>query len=210
MRRVGDDELAVGVPDVVRELRAAPGRVDADDRRAGERGTAEQEDVLGHVVEQHADVERVVAPARRLQHRRPHRTLVRDLGPRPRPILEDQPGARVVGARGDELGDRRHAHGSLRVGEDPRSCSVRGMALVHPDWVRRLNLFGDVVGDPRLLVSLDPDELLASARASTGLDDLGEADWPGWTETYRRMVDGDRRRSAAARARSGRHPRRGA
>ncbi|HEY5170264.1 MAG TPA: sulfotransferase [Acidimicrobiia bacterium] len=62
------------------------------------------------------------------------------------------------------------------------------MALVHPDWVRRLNLFGDVVGDPRLLASLDPDELLASARASTGLDDLGEHDWPGWTETYRRMV----------------------
>ena len=61
-------------------------------------------------------------------------------------------------------------------------------ALVHPDWVRRLNLFGDVVGDPRLLAGLDPAELLATARASTGLDDLGEDDWPGWTETYRRMV----------------------
>src|SRR6185295_3046731 len=61
-------------------------------------------------------------------------------------------------------------------------------ALEHPDWVRRLNLFGDVVGDPRLLAGLDPDELLATARASTGLDDLGEDDWPGWTETYRRMV----------------------
>jgi Sulfotransferase family len=61
-------------------------------------------------------------------------------------------------------------------------------ALVHPDWVRRLNLFGDVVGDPRLLAGLEPDELLATARASTGLDDLGEDDWPGWTETYRRMV----------------------
>jgi len=61
-------------------------------------------------------------------------------------------------------------------------------ALEHPDWVRRLNLFGDVVGDPRLLASLDADELLATARASTGLDDLGEADWPGWTETYQRLV----------------------
>ena len=61
-------------------------------------------------------------------------------------------------------------------------------ALVHPDWVRRLNLFGDVVGDPRLLASLDPTELLATARASTGLDDLGEDDWPGWTDTFRRMV----------------------
>jgi hypothetical protein len=61
-------------------------------------------------------------------------------------------------------------------------------ALVHPDWVRRLNLFGDVVGDPRLLAGLGPDELLATARASTGLDDLGEDEWPGWTDTYRRLV----------------------
>jgi hypothetical protein len=61
-------------------------------------------------------------------------------------------------------------------------------ALGHPDWVRRFNLFGDVVGDVRLLGSLDADELLATARASTGLHDLGEADWPGWTETYERMM----------------------
>jgi len=61
-------------------------------------------------------------------------------------------------------------------------------ALVHPDWVRRLNLFGDVVGDPRLLTNLDPDALLATARASTGLDDVGEQEWPGWTETYQRLV----------------------
>jgi hypothetical protein len=67
-------------------------------------------------------------------------------------------------------------------------------ALVHPDWVRRLNLFGDAVGDPRLLASLDAEELLATARASTGLDDLGEAEWPGWTDTYNRMlaaIDGE-------------------
>jgi hypothetical protein len=61
-------------------------------------------------------------------------------------------------------------------------------ALEHPDWVRRFNLFGDIVGDPRWLAGLDPDELLATARASTGLDDLGEAQWPGWTDTYTRML----------------------
>jgi Sulfotransferase family len=60
--------------------------------------------------------------------------------------------------------------------------------LVHPDWVRRLNLFGDVVGDQRALTGLDPDELLATARVSTGLDDLGEQEWPGWTETYHRLL----------------------
>ena len=66
--------------------------------------------------------------------------------------------------------------------------------LVHPDWVRRFNLFGDVVGDPRSLAGLDPDELLATARATTGLDDVGEAAWPGWTDTFHRMataIDGE-------------------
>jgi hypothetical protein len=63
-----------------------------------------------------------------------------------------------------------------------------GRALSHPNWVRRLNLFGDVVGDPRLLVDLDPDDLLATARASTGLGDTGEREWPGWDETYRRQL----------------------
>ena len=59
---------------------------------------------------------------------------------------------------------------------------------MHPDWVRRLNLFGESVGDPAALLGLDPDELLATARATTGLDDVGEADWPGWEETYRQFV----------------------
>ena len=61
-------------------------------------------------------------------------------------------------------------------------------ALAHPDWLRRLNLFGDVVGDPRLLTDLDPDALVAAARASTGLHDFGEQEWPGWTETYRLLL----------------------
>ncbi|MBV8949669.1 MAG: sulfotransferase [Actinobacteria bacterium] len=61
-------------------------------------------------------------------------------------------------------------------------------ALEHPDWVRRLNLFGDAVGEPSRLVGLDPDELLALARTTTGLHDMGEAEWPGLTETYGRLV----------------------
>ncbi|HLN16807.1 MAG TPA: sulfotransferase [Acidimicrobiales bacterium] len=60
--------------------------------------------------------------------------------------------------------------------------------LVHPELVRRLNLFGDALGDPRSVVGLDADELLAVARATTGLDDLGESAWPGWTETYERQL----------------------
>lgn len=60
--------------------------------------------------------------------------------------------------------------------------------LAHPDWVRRMNLFGDTTGDPARMIGLDADELLATARAATGLDDLGEHDWPGYEETFRRLV----------------------
>ena len=60
--------------------------------------------------------------------------------------------------------------------------------LAHPDWVRRFNLFGAAAGDARAVVDLDPDALLAVAQANTGLSDLGEVDWPGWTETYRRHL----------------------
>lgn len=50
-------------------------------------------------------------------------------------------------------------------------------ALVRPDWVRRFNLFGDAVGDPRHLVDLDADRLLEAAVATTGLSDFGDAEW---------------------------------
>src|SRR5205085_2224257 len=60
--------------------------------------------------------------------------------------------------------------------------------LQHPDWVRRLNLFGDAVGDASRVVGLDADELFGLARETTGLDDIGEVDWPGWTETYQRLL----------------------
>ena len=60
--------------------------------------------------------------------------------------------------------------------------------LEHPDWVRRLNYFGDAVGDPRHVADLDHGEVLALARETTGLTDLGEGEWPGWTETYERQL----------------------
>jgi hypothetical protein len=63
-----------------------------------------------------------------------------------------------------------------------------GLVTGHPDWVRRLNGFGEAVGDPALLVGLDADELLATARASTGLTDLGATDWPGWEDAYRAFI----------------------
>ncbi len=55
-----------------------------------------------------------------------------------------------------------------------------------PDWVRRLNQFGPATGDPRHVVPLDADEMLATARASTGLDEVGDA---LFLETYRRRIE---------------------
>ena len=54
-----------------------------------------------------------------------------------------------------------------------------------PDWVRRLNYLGPATGDARHAVPIDPEELLATARASTGLDAIGD---DHWLETYRRCV----------------------
>jgi hypothetical protein len=56
--------------------------------------------------------------------------------------------------------------------------------LEHPDWVRRMNLFAPAVGGGERLVGLDADELLALARATTGLEDVGDEDGE-WEEAYR-------------------------
>ena len=49
--------------------------------------------------------------------------------------------------------------------------------------MRRINLFGTVVGDPARLVGLDADEMLTVATESVGLSDFG--DEPGWEAGYR-------------------------
>jgi len=54
-----------------------------------------------------------------------------------------------------------------------------------PDWVRRLNKFGDAVGSAAHIVPLDPDDMLAIARSSTGLDDVGDE---LFLECYRRRI----------------------
>ncbi len=51
-----------------------------------------------------------------------------------------------------------------------------------PRWVERLNAHGAAIGGARALVSLEPEELLAAARRSTGLDDFGGDEWRGHFE----------------------------
>jgi hypothetical protein len=63
-----------------------------------------------------------------------------------------------------------------------------------PDWVRRINKFGLAVGDPALIVPLDPGEMLAKARASLGLRDVGDDEW---IESYHRRLESIDRESRA-------------
>lgn len=54
-----------------------------------------------------------------------------------------------------------------------------------PDWVRRLNLFGEATGGAGFVIPLDPDELLELARSSTGLHEIGDR---AWCETFERRI----------------------
>jgi hypothetical protein len=60
VRRVGDQELALGVGEVPHELVAAVRWIATDDDGAGQRRRLEPEDELGHVVEQERHVKRPV------------------------------------------------------------------------------------------------------------------------------------------------------
>ena len=46
-----------------------------------------------------------------------------------------------------------------------------------PSWVQHLNAMGEALGGPERLVSMDPDEMVENARASTGLSDFGANTW---------------------------------
>ena len=54
-----------------------------------------------------------------------------------------------------------------------------------PDWVRRINQLGVAAGDARLVVPLNPEELLTLARQQTGLDTVGDE---LWVETFLQRV----------------------
>src|SRR5262249_53053088 len=64
-----------------------------------------------------------------------------------------------------------------------RSVVLKSMAerYPRPAWVRRINAMADSVGGAALMVALDPDELVALAKSSTGLSDFGsfDGDWRG-------------------------------
>lgn len=55
-----------------------------------------------------------------------------------------------------------------------------------PAWVDQINAVGAALGGPEHLVPLDPDELVATARRSTGLEDFGP---DGWQEGYSVLLE---------------------
>ncbi len=58
-----------------------------------------------------------------------------------------------------------------------------------PGWLERLIAHGPAVGDAAQLVSLEPQELIDSAIASTGgLDDFGSADSADWRKWFELLV----------------------
>ena len=62
-----------------------------------------------------------------------------------------------------------------------------------PGWLARLIDHGPAVGGAANLVSLDPQEMIETAIASTGgLDDFGSRDWRSW---YDALVDALERES---------------
>lgn len=54
-----------------------------------------------------------------------------------------------------------------------------------PDFVRRLNYLGESIGGPLYILRLEPDEMIAIAKQTTGLSDFGHEDWVPF---YRRAV----------------------
>ena len=101
---VGEDQLAVGVPDVVRQRSSPPSRIDADHGGAGEGGPEEHEDVLGQVLQQHADVEWSVTP-QFLERSGAAGGFGHDLRPRPGVPLEQEAGTVVGGSVHHMRGD---------------------------------------------------------------------------------------------------------
>ena len=120
---LGDDEVAVGVLDVAQQVLVAPRVVEPDDRRPCERRPAQREDVVGRVVEEHADVgaSRPAGGSTLEEQVREPVALGDVLGVRPHAVREAQRGTiaplRVVGVRPEQ---RR------RVGRGHRRLTGRG------------------------------------------------------------------------------------
>jgi hypothetical protein len=67
--------------------------------------------------------------------------------------------------------------------------SMRWMPPPRPVWMQRLIGHGDAVGGAAHVVPLDPEELIATAAASTGLDDFGADTWRPHYDVLLRSIE---------------------
>src|SRR5262249_36228927 len=113
------------VGDVAREMLAAPGRVEPDDHRAGERRAELGEDELGPVLEQEPDVRRARAVEPGTEEVRVAAGLPMGRGERPGGVLEAQPDAlgfrRIARMAPDELAERHSTPRASRRSQGARS-----------------------------------------------------------------------------------------
>lgn len=68
-----------------------------------------------------------------------------------------------------------------------------------PPWRARLDAHGLAVGGAEHLVSLDPEDIVRTACASTGLDDFGPDTWRGHFDVLVRALDTEARLTVAGR-----------
>ena len=137
---VGHQQIAVGVSDIGRQLRAAPRRVHPDDRSTGQCSRSDPEHVLGGVLQEHTDVERPVRTAELQQEMTAPSALLDELLPAPHRVLEQKTGLHFLGprakqgrhCRGGHAGNthsRRVRRGRRRTGCGRRRAS--GLHVVH-------------------------------------------------------------------------------
>ena len=120
--RGGEEHIAVHAPDIRRQFRSLAGRVHPDNRDAGQCRPAEEEEVFGDVIQEHADVQRPVTrmrprldPGTRLAREIPEQrgangAFADELVPRPALLLEQQPGPVVAEPRENHVAERRMTH----------------------------------------------------------------------------------------------------
>ena len=115
MGAVSDDQLAIGVADVVGELATAPGRVDTHRAGAHQGRAGDPEQEFRDVVEEDADVEGPLTAEGESQPR-PDAGGVDELRPGVALVLEEKCRVVVTGPRPQQIGDGCFTHVPLLPG----------------------------------------------------------------------------------------------
>ncbi len=119
---VGDDHLAVGVPDVASQLRSSPGGIHTDDASPHESCTTDPKEIVGNVLEQDADMWRPSRVEGVGENGGSGCRLPHDLVPRPDFFLEPVADRRVADAGSEKFTDG--AHGTMRSGSGWRKSDA--------------------------------------------------------------------------------------